>query len=89
MENKKPERSWTVQHRRARVISVAPTASDEALMDAQLRMSRLEEVFACPEGSVTLAALERLAASVWIQPEERIVLFNTGTGLKYPGAFPL
>jgi threonine synthase len=67
----------------------AVTVSDEALVEAQLRVSRLEGIFACPEGGATLAALEQLLADGWIQPEERIVLFNTGTGLKYPGAFQI
>ena len=64
----------------------AVAISDEALVDAQIRMSRLEGVFACPEGGATLAALEVLLAQGWVDPNERVVLFNTGTGLKYPDA---
>jgi threonine synthase len=62
----------------------AVAVSDEALVEAQLRMSRHEGVFACPEGGATLAALMALLAQGWISPDERVVLFNTGTGLKYP-----
>lgn len=58
--------------------------SDEALVEAQMRMSRLEGTFACPEGGATLAALEVLLKDGWVSVEERVVLFNTGTGLKYP-----
>jgi threonine synthase len=58
--------------------------SDQVLVEAQLRMSRLEGVFACPEGGAALAALETLVAQGWVSPGERVVLFNTGTGLKYP-----
>ena len=65
----------------------AVTVSDEALVEAQMRMSRLEGIFACPEGGATLTALEKLLAQGWIRPEQRIVLFNTGTGLKYPDVF--
>ncbi len=65
----------------------AVAVSDEALVDAQMRMSRLEGVFACPEGGATLAALEALLARGWVSPDERVVLFNTGTGLKYPDVF--
>ena len=64
----------------------AITVSDEALVDAQVRLSSLEGTFACPEGGATLAALEVLLEQGWVSPEERIVLFNTGTGLKYPDA---
>jgi threonine synthase len=62
----------------------AVVVSDEALVSAQQRMSKLEGIFACPEGGATLAALEKLMAQGWVGPDERIVLFNTATGLKYP-----
>ncbi len=62
----------------------AVAVPDDALVEAQMRLSRLEGVFACPEGGATLAALEVLLAQGWVSPEERVVLFNTGTGLKYP-----
>ncbi len=65
----------------------AVAVADEALVEAQMRIGRLEGVFACPEGGATLAALETLLAQDWVSPDERIVLFNTGTGLKYPGVF--
>ena len=64
----------------------AVAVSDEALVRAQMRISRLEGTFACPEGGATLAGLEVLLAQGWVSPDERVVLFNTGTGLKYPGA---
>lgn len=62
----------------------AVAVSDEALTAAQLRIARTEGIFACPEGGATLAALEVLLRDGWVAPEERVVLFNTGTGLKYP-----
>jgi threonine synthase len=62
----------------------AVAVSDGELVDAQMRLSRLAGTFACPEGGATLAALERLLANGWIARGERVVLFNTGTGLKYP-----
>jgi len=65
----------------------AVSVSDEALVEAQMRIGRLEGIFACPEGGATLAALEALLAQGWVSPDERVVLFNTGTGLKYPDVF--
>ena len=47
-------------------------------------MSRTEGIFACPEGGATLAALIKLRDAGEVRPEERVVLFNCGTGLKYP-----
>ncbi len=62
----------------------AVAIADDTLVEAQMRMSRKEGIFACPEGGATLAALEVLLKNQWVKPDERVVLFNTGTGLKYP-----
>ena len=64
----------------------AVAVSDESLLQGQRRIAHLEGVFACPEGGATLAALEELLSQGWIAPHERVVIFNTGTGLKYPAA---
>jgi threonine synthase len=61
----------------------AVAVEDEQIMAAQARLAAREGIFAAPEGAATLAAVEQLVAQGWLQPEERIVLFNTGTGLKY------
>ena len=61
----------------------AVAVSDAAITLAQQRLAELEGIFAAPEGAATLAALEQLLAQGWVQPDERIVLFNTGSGLKY------
>ena len=57
--------------------------SDTAISEAQRNLGRAEGIFAAPEGAATLAALEELVQQKWLHPEERIVLFNTGLGLKY------
>lgn len=61
----------------------AVAVSDEEILQAQRRLAQAEGIFAAPEGAATLAAAIRLAESGWLQPGERVVLFNTGTGLKY------
>jgi threonine synthase len=61
----------------------AVAVSDEAILEAQKHLASTEGVFAAPEGAATLAGLIKLIKAGWINPEERIVLFNTGTGLKY------
>jgi threonine synthase len=43
----------------------------------------MEGIFCAPEGAATLAGLQELVRQGWVQPDERIVLFNTGSGLKY------
>jgi threonine synthase len=62
---------------------IAIAVSDEELTAAQNELARAEGIFAAPEGAATLAALKKLTAQKWIQPEERVVIFNTGSGLKY------
>jgi threonine synthase len=63
---------------------VALTVTDEQMADGQLRMARAEGIFPAPEGGATLAAAECLVTSGRIRAEDRVVLFNTGSGLKYP-----
>jgi threonine synthase len=57
--------------------------SDESILDSQRQLATMEGIFAAPEGAATLAALKELINQGWVHPEERIVLFNTGSGLKY------
>jgi threonine synthase len=61
----------------------AVAVSDEAILEAGRRMCTLEGIFPAPEGAATLAALDKLVEQKWVRPDERIVLFNTGSGLKY------
>lgn len=62
---------------------IAVAVSDEKILEAQKLLAGSEGIFAAPEGAATLAGLIRLVKQKWIQPDERVVLFNTGTGLKY------
>ncbi len=62
----------------------AITVSDDELLQAQALLATNEGLFVCPEGAATLAAAEKLRQENWIQEDERVVLLNTGTGLKYP-----
>jgi threonine synthase len=61
----------------------ALTVTDEEILFAQKEMAASEGIFAAPEGAATLAALRQLLTQDWIQSEEKVVLFNTGSGLKY------
>ena len=61
----------------------AIAVSDEKILESQRQLASMEGIFAAPEGAATLAALKELIKQGWLQPEERIVLFNTGSGLKY------
>lgn len=61
----------------------AVAVDDEHIIEAQAKLASQEGIFAAPEGAATLAGLELLHRQGWIAPNERIVLFNTGSGLKY------
>ena len=61
----------------------AVAVSDDEIIQAQKQLAETEGIFAAPEGAATLAALIHLKESGWVQPNEWIVIFNTGTGLKY------
>lgn len=61
----------------------ALAVSDEEMLSYTRLMGRLTGVFPAPEGAACLAAQVALLQSGWIAPHERVVLFNTGTGLKY------
>ncbi len=63
----------------------AVSVREEDLLAGQQSLAEAEGILACPEGGATLAALRTLQSQGWIQPQERVVLFNTGTGIKYPG----
>ena len=61
----------------------ALTVTDDEALAAVPEMAAAEGVFACPEGAATLAALRKLLASGEVDGSERVVLLNTGSGLKY------
>jgi len=68
--------------RKSKGIAVAVT--DDEIMDALRQWARVEGVFAAPEGAAALAAYRKLRASKFFSEADQVVLFNTGTGLKYP-----
>ncbi|MBI3160379.1 MAG: threonine synthase [Chloroflexi bacterium] len=61
----------------------AIAVSDETLTEGAYDFATCEGIAACPEGGATLAALRVLVDQGWAKPHERVVLFNTGTALKY------
>lgn len=57
--------------------------SDRRILESQQKLARCEGIFVSLEAAATIAALEDLVAEQWIQPDEKVLLFNTGSGLKY------
>src|SRR3954462_11933135 len=65
----------------------AITVTDEELVDGAREMARREGIFASPEGGACVPALRKLLARGLVKPDERVVLFNTGSGIKYIDVF--
>jgi threonine synthase len=63
---------------------VAMAVSDVDLMQAVNDAARLDGLLLCPEGGATLAAWRQAVASGLVGADQRSVLFNCATGLKYP-----
>ncbi|MEU5959684.1 threonine synthase [Micromonospora parva] len=68
-----------------RESSGTAVAVDDADILADLReFSGREGLLLCPEGAACLTAARQLRAGGWIRAGERVVVLNTGAGLKYP-----
>lgn len=67
----------------------AVAVSDAEILEGVRLVAELEGVFVCPEAGATVAALQKLRDAGWVRPDERVVLFNTGSGMKYPECFPV
>ena len=65
----------------------AVAVSDAELIAGARELARSEGIFACPEGGACVPALRRLLHSGVVRGSERVVIFNTGSGVKYPECF--
>jgi threonine synthase len=61
--------------------------SDEELIAATREIGALEGIFCAPEGAACLPALRTLIESGEVNKDETVVLFNTGSGVKYMESF--
>ena len=66
----------------------AVAVSEAEILWGVKEIGQSEGLFVCPEGGAALAGIRRLVEQGWIDREERVVLFNTGSGLKYLDALP-
>jgi threonine synthase len=65
----------------------AIAVSDEEMLTAGVQLASAEGIYAAPEGAACVAGLQKLLASGFLKSADRIVLYNTGSGLKYPEAY--
>ncbi len=67
----------------------AVAVPDHLMAEWVLRLGADTGIFAAPEGGATAAAVPILLEKGMITPDDEVVLFNTGSGLKYVGSTPL
>ncbi len=60
----------------------AVAVSDGKMREMQTTLAAREGLFACLEGAAAFAALPVLIDQGWLRPDERVVVFNTGSGFK-------
>jgi threonine synthase len=79
----KPYADYLILEILRKSAGTAIAVADEEILDALRHWARVEGIFAAPEGAAALAAYRKLRASGFFHPEDKVVLFNTGTALKY------
>jgi threonine synthase len=62
---------------------IAVAVSDAQIFQAVGEWASHDGIFASPEGSASLAAYKILLEQKFLKPSDKVVLFNTGSGLKY------
>ncbi len=65
----------------------AIAVSDDEMLAAGVELASMEGMFAAPEGAACVAALRKLLASGFLSSNDRMVIYNTGAGLKYLEAY--
>lgn len=65
----------------------AIAVSDRDIVDAGIRLASEDGLFLAPEGAACVPALEKLLTDGHVKPDDRIVIYNTGSGLKYREAY--
>src|SRR5205807_1374419 len=65
----------------------AVAVSDQEILQCVNDWAREEGIFAAPEGAASLAAYRKLRADGFLKASDRVVLFNTGSGIKYVDTF--
>lgn len=65
----------------------AVSVTDAELVEAVREIGSATGIFVAPEGAACLPALRGLIADEWVSEGESVVIFNTGSGVKYLEAF--
>jgi threonine synthase len=63
---------------------IAIAVTDDETRDMMRLVGAMEGMLVCPEGAAAIAAAAKLRRDGWVRDDENVVVFNTGSGLKYP-----
>jgi threonine synthase len=62
---------------------IALSVTDDETRDMMRLVGAMEGMLVCPEGAAAIAAAAKLRREGWINEDDSVVVFNTGSGLKY------
>ena len=65
----------------------AIAVTDEDMLTAGVELASDEGIYAAPEGAACVVAARQLLAAGFLKSTDRMVIYNTGSGLKYPEAY--
>ena len=65
----------------------ALSVTDAEMLDAALQLAESEGIFPAPEGGACVAAAQQLLSTGFLKPQEKVVIYNTGSGYKYLEAY--
>ncbi|MGH7854654.1 MAG: threonine synthase [Candidatus Binatia bacterium] len=66
----------------------ALSVGDDEMLAEISWVGKAEGIFFCPEGAACVAALRRLIGNGWLKPADKVLIFNTASGLKYLDVLP-
>jgi len=61
----------------------AVAVAEDAMLEGTARLAREAGVWGSPEGGACVTAYDQLADSGWVEPDDTVVIFNTGSASKY------
>jgi len=83
----KPLGDFLILHAVRESGGTAIAVADNELIDAGIRLAAEEGIFASPEGAACVVAAERLIRDGLLKRDDKLVIYNTGSGLKYLEAY--
>jgi threonine synthase len=83
----KPLGDFLVLHAVRASGGTAIAVPDTDLIDAGIQLASEEGVFISPEGAACIVAAQKLLSDGFLKRDDQIVIYNTGSGLKYLEAY--